>query len=287
SIISNLAESYRRIRNTARFLLANLNGFVPERDLIPHSELSEVDQYVLLRLASIIDDAKASFDAYEFHLPMFKIHQFCDNELSAFYIDISKEKLYADREDSHPRRCARSVMWEVLSSLTSMIAPVLCFTAEEIWQEMRGMDPSLPESVHLSEWPDVSREGMDAGVTPRWDRVMEARGAVTRALETARSQGIIGHALDASVWAVFGSDYADIDYVTESEWETITIVSGFKKSASPLEADVTYEDALTGITVGVGRSRDAKCPRCWKHRPEVGEKEVCDRCADALEHMRG
>ncbi|MDR3279738.1 MAG: isoleucine--tRNA ligase, partial [Synergistaceae bacterium] len=285
NIISNLAESYRRIRNTARFLLANLNGFDPKRDSIPHSELAEVDQYVLLKLASIVEDARVSFDAYEFHLPMFKIHQFCDNELSAFYIDISKEKLYADRIDSHSRRCARSVMWEALSALTSMIAPILCFTAEEIWQEMRVMDASLPESVHLTLWPEASREGFAAGVAERWDKVMEARGAILRALESARSQSRIGHALDASVWAVFGEKYSDIEYVTEAEWETISIVSSFKKSDSRAAADVVYEDSLTGIVVGVSKNADEKCPRCWKHRHEVGAQEVCCRCADALQHL--
>jgi isoleucyl-tRNA synthetase len=286
AIVSNLAESYRRIRNTARFLLANLNGFDPKRDKLPHSELGEIDQYILLKLTNLIEDATASFDAYEFHLPMFKIHQFCDNELSAFYIDISKGKLYADRIDSHPSRCARSVMWEVLSALTSMIAPILCFTSEEIWIEMRKMDASLPESVHLSDWPKATREGLDTAVEARWDKALEARGAILRALEAARSQGVIGHALDAAVWAVFGEGYADLDArVSDADWETAAIVSGFKKTTEKLEADVVYEDALTGVTVGVSKNTDEKCPRCWKHRPEVGKKEVCDRCADALAHL--
>jgi isoleucyl-tRNA synthetase len=286
TIVANLAESYRRIRNTARFLLANLNGFDPSRDLVPHSELSEVDQYILLKLANLVNESTASFDAYEFHLPVFKIHQFCDNELSAFYIDISKDKLYAGRLDSQPRRNARSVMWEVLSTLASLIAPILCFTSEEIWQEMRGMDPSLQKSVHMSPWPSPSTEGINGNVLGRWDKVMEARGAILRALETARSRGVIGHALDASVWAVFGDKYADIDsYVSEGEWETITIVSSFKKATATLPADVLYSDALTEISVGVSKNGAAKCPRCWKHRPEVGAREVCDRCADALEHL--
>jgi isoleucyl-tRNA synthetase len=286
TIISNLAESYRRIRNTARFLLANLNGFDPRRDSVPRDKLTEVDQYVLLKLARLAEDATASFDSYEFHLPMFKIHQFCDNELSAFYIDISKEKLYADRADCHARKCARSVMWETLSALTSMIAPILCFTAEEIWAEMRKMDESLPVSVHLSSWPDASRDGLDREVEPRWDRVMEVRGAVLRALESARSRGVIGHALDASVWAVLGDEYADLDaFIPNGEWETVTIVSDFHKAAERRVADVIYEDAATGIVIGVSKNKHEKCPRCWKHRPEVAEREVCDRCADALAHL--
>ncbi|MDR0651869.1 MAG: class I tRNA ligase family protein, partial [Synergistaceae bacterium] len=281
-------ESYRRIRNTARFLLANLNGFNPARDTVPHAELGEIDRYILLKLARLIEDVTSSFDAYEFHLPMFKIHQFCDNELSAFYIDISKDTLYADGSDSRMRRCARSVMWEVLSPLVSMIAPILCFTSEEIWAEMRKMDPTLPESVHMSLWPSVSRDGLPEEIESRWDKVMEARGAIQRALESARSKGVIGHSLDASVRAVWSERYEDAASVPDELWETVVIVSDFERADAPKAADVIYEDSLTGITVGVSKNTNAKCPRCWKHRPEIGGKggkNVCDRCADVLAHL--
>jgi isoleucyl-tRNA synthetase len=286
TIISNLAESYRRIRNTARFLLANLTGFDPGSDTVPQGKMTEVDQYVLLKLANLVDSVTSSFDAYEFHLPMTKIHQFCDNELSAFYIDISKETLYADRLDCHARMCARTVMWKVLSALTSMIAPILCFTAEEIWAEMRKMNVVLPASVHWSDWPKASRHGLNRDVEARWDRVIEVRGAILRALESARSQGVIGHALDAEVWALLGSEYAELDtLISDSDWEAVAIVSSFQKTANMLKADVLYEGALTGVTVGVSKNKHEKCPRCWKHRPEVAEKGICDRCADALAHM--
>jgi isoleucyl-tRNA synthetase len=288
TIISNLSESYRRIRNTARFLLANLSGFDPKRDSVPHSELAGVDQYVLLKLSKLVERGTAEFDGYEFHLPMFRVHQFCDNELSSFYIDISKEKLYADRADSHSRRSARSVMWEILSALTRMIAPVLCFTAEEIWQEMRRMDPSLEESVHLTDWPEPSEDGLDRELLPIWERVMEARGVITRALESARAKGLIGHSLDASVWADFGGHYSDLaSYVSDSDWETITIVSSFTTAKGELSAPIVLGDEISGITVAVDKNVHGKCPRCWKHRPEVGAdgNEVCFRCADALERV--
>ncbi len=284
TIISNLVESYRRIRNTARFLLANLSGFNPKSDLVPHEKLSEMDQYILLELAKLVEKSTAEFDAYEFHLPMFRVHQFCDNELSAFYIDVSKEKLYADRADSPARMCARSTMWEVLSTLTRMIAPVLCFTAEEIWQEMRKMDPSLEESVHMTSWPKPEASGMDESVSVRWERVMEVRGAISRALEIARAGGIIGHALDASVWMVLPEAYEDLrNFVSDDLWETVSIVSGFETVGQlPSDVAVKHNDEATGVVVGVSKNPHNKCPRCWKHRAEVGEKEVCERCADAL-----
>ncbi|MCL2684642.1 MAG: isoleucine--tRNA ligase, partial [Synergistaceae bacterium] len=137
-----------------------------------------------------------------------------------------------------------------------------------------------------SDWPKASRDGLNLDVEARWDRVIEVRGAILRALESARSQGVIGHALDAAVWAVLGSEYADLDVlIPNSEWETVAIVSDFNKTADVREADVIYEDALTGVKVGVSKNKHEKCPRCWKHRPEVAEKEVCARCADALVHM--
>ncbi|MDR1944492.1 MAG: isoleucine--tRNA ligase [Synergistaceae bacterium] len=286
TIISNLSESYRRIRNTARFLLANLRGFDPKRDLVPHAELPEVDQYILLKLARLVERGTSEFDAYEFHLPMFRLHQFCDNELSAFYIDISKDKLYADLADSPSRRAARSVMWEVLSVLAKMTAPVLCFTAEEIWQEMRGMDRSLEESVHLSMWPVPSTDGLAPEIATRWDRVMEVRGAVSRALEIARSRSVIGHSLDAAVWANLGEKYGDLsERITDADWETIAIVSSFVQTSSLPEASVVHKDEETGVSVAVDKNPDEKCPRCWKRRPEVGKNEVCSRCADALDHQ--
>jgi isoleucyl-tRNA synthetase len=167
-----------------------------------------------------------------------------------------------------------------------MIAPILCFTSEEIWAEMRKMDPALPESVHRSLWSSVSRDGLPDEIESRWDKVMESRGAIQRALESARSKGVIGHSLDASVWAVWSERYDEAAAsVADELWETVVIVSGFERTRAPKAADVVYEDSLTGITVGVSKSANAKCPRCWKHRPEIGEKEVCGRCADALERV--
>lgn len=285
-IIQNLSESYRRIRNTARFLLANLSGFDPQRDVVPHAELGQVDQYILLKLADLVRRCTDGFDDYEFHVPMNRIHKFCDNELSSFYIDISKDELYADASDSHGRRCARSVMWEVLHTLVRMTAPVLAFTSEEIWQEMRKMDASLPASVHMTEWPAPDKSGLDESIAARWDRVMDARGAISRALESARSQGMIGHSLDASVWMMLSDDYKELaGCVTDADWEMISIVSKFVVTDKERPSDVVYRDETTGLVLGVSKDQDPKCPRCWKHRSEIGAgQEVCDRCADVLKN---
>lgn len=146
------------------------------------------------------------------------------------------------------------------------------------------MDPSLEESVHMASWPKPDTAGMDESVSARWERVMEVRGAVSRALEVARAGGIIGHALDASVWMILPDAYADLkEFISDDLWETIAIVSGFAAAEEiPQDVAVRHNDEATGIVVGVSKNPYAKCPRCWKHRAEAGEREVCDRCADAL-----
>ena len=282
-IFRNLIESYRRIRNTARFLLANLAGFNPAEDMLPHDELAPVDQYILLKLERLRSRVTDGFDNYEFHQPMTLIHQFCDNELSSFYIDVSKDKLYADAEHAKSRRSIRTVMWQVLETITQMMSPVLSFTAEEIWQKMREMDPTLAKSVLLADWPEPLAEGIDPAVEEEWDLLLMARQGVLRGLEAARGKGIIGHPLDADVQVKLSDYYKPLaGRISDETWENILIVSGCRVVDEISGAENVYEDETTGLTVGVSKSKDEKCPRCWKHRHEVAEKGICDRCADVV-----
>lgn len=282
-IFDNLIESYRRIRNTARFLLANLKGFNPAKDTVVHTELTDLDQYILLKLEKLRSRCTSGFDEYEFHQPMTLIHQFCDNELSSFYIDVSKDKLYADAENAASRRSIRSVMWEALKVLTVMMSPVLSFTAEEIWQQMREMDPRLPKSVLLADWPECCGDGLDSSLEALWDNILIARAGVLRALETARSRGIIGHPLDASVQIKLGEMYKDLGgKISDEIWENVLIISQAAVVSEIKGAEVVYEDELTGLTVGVSKCAFNKCPRCWKRRAEVHNDEPCRRCQDVL-----
>ena len=280
-IFRNLIESYRRIRNTARFLLANLDGFDPATDILPHEELAPVDQYIMLKLERLRTRVTTGFDEYEFHQPMTLIHQFCDNELSSFYIDVSKDKLYADAKDAMSRRSIRTVMWQVLQAVTQMMSSVLSFTAEEIWQKMREMDPSLPQSVLLADWPRGLADGIDPAVEEEWDMLMLARQGVLRGLESARGKGVIGHPLDADVQIKLSDYYKSLaGKIDDETWENILIVSSCKVVDEVKEAGIVYDDETTGLRVGVNRSAAEKCPRCWKRRPEVAEKGLCDRCRD-------
>jgi isoleucyl-tRNA synthetase len=282
-IFENLIESYRRIRNTARFLLANLKGFDPEKDSMPNDKLSQIDQYILIKLEKLRSRCTNGFDEYEFHQPMTLIHQFCDNELSSFYIDVSKDKLYADGEHDDSRRSIRTVMWKVLRTITQMMSPVLSYTAEEIWQKMREMDPSLPKSVFLTDWPEPLGEGLDTSVEALWDSIINARQGVLRGLEAARSKGVIGHSLDAHVQIKLSDYYKGLaGKVSDETWEFVLIVSSCEIVDEVRGSEVVYEDETTGLVIGVDKSKDEKCPRCWKRRPEVAEKGLCSRCKDVI-----
>ena len=282
-IFDNLIESYRRIRNTARFLLANLKGFDPEKDSLPNSKLSQVDRYILIKLEKLRSRCTNGLDEYEFHQPMVLIHQFCDNELSSFYIDVSKDKLYADSEHSESRRSIRTVMWKVLKTITQMMSPVLSYTAEEIWQKMREMDSSLSQSVFLTDWPEPISEVADTDLETLWDSIMNSRPGVLRGLETARSKGIIGHPLDAHVQIKLSEYYKGLaGKVSDETWAMILVVSSCEIVDEVKGAEVVYEDEITGLVIGVDKSNDEKCPRCWRRRPEVAEQGLCNRCKDVI-----
>ena len=282
-IFENLIESYRRIRNTARFLLANLKEFNTSTDIVSLQELSDVDKYIIVKLNKIRERVTKGFDEYEFHQPMIAIHQFCDYELSSFYIDINKDSLYADAKDSLSRRSVRTVMWEVLKMLTQMISPVLSFTAEEIWQHLREMDSTLTKSVFLYDWPLEGECVFDNKIEKIWDRVMDARQSILRGLESARSTGEIGHPLDAHIQIMLGADYECLKTeIPIADWEKISIVSSCEIVNEIKNAKVLYEDPSTGISVGVTKSSHEKCPRCWKKRPEVLLDGICHRCKDVV-----
>jgi isoleucyl-tRNA synthetase len=282
-IFKTLIEEYRRIRNTARFLLGSLNDFDPHKNMLPNDELAPFDQYTLLKLEKLRERVSNGFDSYEFHQPMTLIHQFCDTDMSALYMDMSKDSLYCDAKESRARRSIQTVMWKTLKAITIMMSNVLSFTAEEIWQQMTGMDSSLPKSVFLADWPEKLDENIDPAIEDFWNTAMEARQAVLRGLETARGKNIIGHALDADVQFVLGDTYKTLTgKISDEMWRTLLIVSSCKVVDKINGAEVEYEDEQTGIKIGVTKSLDEKCPRCWQRRHEVAEKGICDRCRDVL-----
>ncbi|HOG14031.1 MAG TPA: isoleucine--tRNA ligase [Synergistales bacterium] len=287
-ILSNLVESYRRIRNTARFLLGNLKDFDPGKDLVPFAKMPELERWILSRLQTLIRKATRGYDEFEFHVPAYMIHHFCVNELSAIYLDVRKDRLYAEDRTGEARRSCQTALWAILRALTEMLAPVLSFTSEEVWQEMRSLDPSIPESVFLSHWPGVDETLIDEELDSRWERILEQRGALSRALEAARTNGVIGHSLDAQVEILRGETVEDpAGLLPEEEWATLSIVSSLRVVGSFGEVGFSWKDLETGMEFNIRKAPGGKCPRCWRWAPEVPERGVCERCQGVLERMCG
>jgi len=281
-ILQRLSDAYRRIRNTARYILGNLHGFDPASDLVADTELLEIDRWALSRLEALVGKVRKSYDAYEFHVLYHAVHNFCSVDMSAFYLDVLKDRLYTAPTRGLARRSAQTAIYRILDALTRLIAPVLSFTADEIWQHLPG---EREESVHLAGFPDFSASLRDPELEERYQQILLLRSEVSKALERARVEKTIGHSLDARVilhlpegpWRQLAGDYAD-------ELATLFIVSQAELSDSPLNGFDGEE--INGLTIAIEKAGGEKCERCWNYRTSVGEDSehatVCNRCLAAL-----
>ncbi|MDI6870077.1 MAG: isoleucine--tRNA ligase [Bacillota bacterium] len=291
NILKHLAEGYRRIRNTARFLLANVADFDPAKDAVPYAELGELDRWALARLARLVARVTEGFDAYQFNVFYRLVHNFCAVDLSAFYLDVLKDRLYTSLPKAKGRRAAQTVLYEILTTLVRLVAPVLVHTAEEIWQHVPGGLPGeagKAESVHLLSWPEVQEEWFDEELEARWERLLEVRDVVNRALEAARAEKTLGNSLEAAVDVYASPELAVFLKEYEADLPTIFIVSQAALhpwEERPAEA-LTDAVGTQKVAVAVRRAAGEKCARCWMYAPEVGRDrdypDVCPRCADVL-----
>jgi len=289
-ILDRLADAYRRMRNTFRFLLGNLGDFDPARDRQSYARLDEVDRWVLDRLARLIGRVRRAYDEYEFHTVFHGVHNFCAVDLSALYLDIVKDRLYTSHPDDPRRRAAQTVCFDVFSVLARLMAPILTFTSEEAWRYMPGVHS---ESVHLERFPDAAREWLDDTLKRDWDRLLEVRREVAKALETARAEKLIGSGLEASVRIVDAPE--DLPGLLSAKREllpTVFIVSRVDLGRSAARARVTYESQdIPGLVIGVDRARGEKCERCWTRSEHVGESRehptLCERCVPVVTRLSG
>ncbi len=293
-ILKRMSESYRRIRNTSRFLLGNLAGFDPARDGLPLADLVDLDRWALARTRELQEEVIAAYRSYDFHLIYQKVHNFCVVDLGGFYLDVIKDRLYTTPPKGLPRRSAQTAMYHVLEAMVRWLAPVLSFTAEEIWRHMPG---ERPESVFLSTWADLPA-GEAAATALDWTVVLEVRAAVLRELEQLRVAGAIGAPLDAvvDVYASPGIRAALAPLGEELRFVLIT------SEARVHAAEARPADAVAGAPVGGGTggaagepgfwmrvrpSTAVKCVRCWHKRDDVGSvpahPELCGRCVVNLD----
>ncbi|MBI3810759.1 MAG: class I tRNA ligase family protein, partial [Nitrospirae bacterium] len=291
-ILSHLVEAYRKIRNTSRFLLGNLYDFDPKRDAPPAGALEEIDRWALHRLQELIRRVRRGYAEFEFHTVFHAMNNFCAVDLSAIYLDILKDRLYSDPAGSPSRRAAQRVLFEVLIVLTRLMAPILSFTAEELWNRIprAQRDPSVSgDSVHLAPFPAIRETSVDKPLEEQWEKLLAVREEVAKALEAKRNEKVIGASQDARVrlWASGGLHEFLLKHA--SQLAAVFIVSTVE--LQPFEDGKPGEmgwvsSVLPSFAVTVARSDDPKCGRCWNYRSTVGKNPrhplLCARCAGAV-----
>ncbi|MCL5966988.1 MAG: isoleucine--tRNA ligase [Deltaproteobacteria bacterium] len=279
-ILDRLTEAYRKIRNTIRFLLSNIPDFHPEADAVPYERLTEMDRYALALMSRLVAKVRRAYENYDFHIIFYAVNNFCAADMSSFYLNVLKDRLYCSRADDPGRRSAQTVIFAVTRDLLSLLAPVLSFTAEEAWGYLPAW-PGKPESVFLSDMPEPAERPDEAALCERWERILALRAEVAKPLEAARKAKVIGSDQDALV-TVSPGPFADLFETHLREIRDVLIVSGIEVGGTA--GDGAYaSEAYPGLTVRAGKAPWGKCERCWNHAPAVGAipsaPELCDRCA--------
>ncbi|MBQ7990274.1 MAG: isoleucine--tRNA ligase [Oscillospiraceae bacterium] len=291
-ILKQLADTYKKIRNTARYILGNISnkdGFDPDKDMVDVKDMTEIDKWALTRLNILIDKVNAGYDAFDFHVVVHSIHNFCVTEMSNFYLDIIKDRLYCMGEKTPERRSAQSAMYLILSAVSRMLAPVLSFTAEEIWKYIPHRASDNAESIFLNDMPEKVEISVDDAFTAKWDLLYNVRFAVTKALEVKRNEKLIGAPLEAKVTLHIpdADTFAKISSYSD-DLATVFIVSAVCL-ANDDKGEQKSDDASLNVSVTVERAGGSKCERCWCYSDYVGTNAVyptlCKRCAEQVEKI--
>jgi isoleucyl-tRNA synthetase len=285
-ILNRSADAYRRIRNTARFLLANLNGFDPVKDLVPFEQLVELDKWAVDLSATFQKDIIAAYEAYDLLGVTQKLMQFCSIEMGSFYLDIIKDRQYTAKTDGLPRRSCQTALYHIVEALVHWMAPIMSFTAQEVWQQMPG---EREEFVFTGSWyKGLSNNAADAVFdNAYWQQVLAVKDEVNKAIEQARRDNKIGGSLQAEVSIFATAELADLLSKLHNELRFVLITSKAtvtQVDAAPVGAQTTE---VEGLWVEISPSAGQKCVRCWHHREDVGShaehEELCGRCIDNVD----
>jgi len=281
-ILQRLSDAYRRIRNTGRYILGNLAGFDPATQLVAPEKMLEIDRWALSKLEALIERVEKAYDQYEFHVLYHAVHNFCTLEMSSFYLDVLKDRVYCTPKNSFERLSAQSAMYLILDALTRLIAPVLSFTAEELWQSLPG---KREESVHLAGFPRFERKLRDPELEKRFELLLDLRADVSKALELARAQKRLGQSLEAKVLIRPTEGTRALLESLKPELPTLFIVSQVELVECLDEA--LEGETVKGLKVRIEAADGEKCERCWMYSEALGKSEAhpgaCPRCTDALE----
>ena len=275
NIFKQLSEAYRKMRNTARFMLGNIGDFNPATDMVAEDQLFEIDRWALKSCNSLTANVRAAYDNYDFSRAYHAIYNFCVIDMSNFYMDVIKDRLYC--ADEHARRCAQTALYRILVDFTKLVAPILCFTAQEIWSYIPKLE-GMQEYVCWERMPEA-KSNEDAAFDAKWAKIIAVRDDVKKVLEQARADKTIGSSLEAAV-TLYCSDemYDFLNAIPMDELADLMIVSHVDL--------VKGEGGVKGLTEGLGMSvahaAGNKCLRCWKFDTAVGEDGLCPRCAKVL-----
>jgi isoleucyl-tRNA synthetase len=284
-LMKRVAESYRKLRNTFRYILGNLDGFDPQRDSVPFADMEAIDQYILLRAGELTKDVRGHYDSFTFHKAYQRLKDFCIVDLSAIYFDVLKDRLYTSAPKSRARRSAQTSLWRLGDALTRLMAPIMSFTADEVWEFLPTTD-GKPESVHLALFPaatDLTGElpaSFDAAaLVAEWSALLGVRDQALKVLEVARADKQIGGGLEAQLHIAAPEPLHAVLERHLDQLRYLFIVSGVVLEKAAADGDVP-------VQIKVSKAAGTKCERCWNYSTHVGENAacptVCERCGPVL-----
>lgn len=283
-ILKQLSESYRKIRNTARFIMGNLYDFDPNKDITDLNELSSLDKWALAKLNELTDKVTNGYETFEFYTVYHAVQKFCIVDMSNFYLDVLKDRLYVEKANSVERRSAQSTIYLILNALVKMIAPILSYTAEEIWKYMPHSKTEVSESVFLNDMNSKIELNISNEFIENWDKIHKIRDEIKKVLEIQRKNKVIGSSLEAEVTVYASGELYEFIKNHEEEFKSVLIISGIKAQK---EGKGDYEvEGIEGLSISISHSKYGKCERCWTYSESVGEDTenptICARCAGVL-----
>ena len=276
-IFRQLSEAYRKMRNTARFMLGNINDFDPAKDMVADDQLFEIDRWALEACNKLTANLRDAYDHYDFSRAYHALYNFCVIDMSNFYMDVIKDRLYC--ADDHARRCAQTALYRILVDFTKLLAPILCFTSQEIWSYIPKLD-GMKDYVVFEQMPEA-KAAADEAFEAKWDRIMAIRDDVKKVLEQARADKVIGSALEAGLTLYCSKEVYDfLNAIPMDELADLFIVS----HVDLVEGEGGVKGLVEGLGVSAAHAAGNKCLRCWKYETTVGEDGLCPRCAKVLKH---
>ena len=284
-ILKRLVEAYRRIRNTGRFILGNLYDFDVNSAMVDYKQMEEMDRWALNRLQEVIKRVKEAYERHQFHVVFYTLYNYCTVDLSALYLDVLKDRLYTNKAASSARRSGQSAMFTILKAMMQLLAPILTFTAEEIWATL----PSWKDkeaSIHMTQFPEVNTTYVNAELGERWKVMIDAKAEIAKAVEQARKEKIIGHSLDARISLAPPGEMRGLFKEHLEDLRALLIVSQLQLVDEKEISNPYKSEEIKGLTIGVEKARGDKCERCWIYSESVGSNKqhpvVCDRCLTNL-----